>query len=289
MADFFGYCQSDGSIHQAPAATTAAYNGYIRYNRAGGITACPGTGDQEINSIGFYGYNNTTVAVHAKMLVYSSDGTAKLYTASPITIAGNDNTYAWREQTGLSGTNLTGGTSYRLAIMGDNDNVYYGRYGGPSGAEGNKSGQSYASPPTNISADSGTNDIYSYFRCGVIAAGGGAPTQDQIWPAINEQVLSGGIVGRRILHHGSSTPPPCRSRIIQQSLLSIRRRVLSQMSYVCNHNYRRGPQQHYICHPPTLRPLRIPDSLRILHQCTPNNGSQFALRFNGMDQGAWER
>lgn len=174
---YFGRCNSDGTIIETPTLERGLYANYTMANDPAQYSlTCTGSGNMEIKSLAFYGYNLGVSDGHVKMMVFSNDKSTRILLSGVITIATGQTTYAWREISGLSGTNLVGGTNYILAAISDSDDMRVGTTSGNVQSYGYDVGHSYASPPPDLDGlENSGNDLYPIFRCGVeqATAGGG--------------------------------------------------------------------------------------------------------------------
>lgn len=194
---YFGRCNSDGTLIQTPDLSRGLYANYAYANDPAQYNwACPGSGNMEIKSLAFYGYNKGAADHHVKMMVFSNDKSTQILLSGAITIATGQNTYAWREISGLSGINLVGGTNYIISAISDSDDMVFGADGaGAVRGYGYDGGHSYASPPPDLVGlvNSG-NYLWPIFRCGVeeVASGAGGPI-------MGGSILRGPIMGGMVL------------------------------------------------------------------------------------------
>lgn len=149
------------------------YNGYGYFNE-NDIYACPGSGSMEIKEAAAYVRNAGASAIHFRIAVYDAAHTTRLWYSDEITLAGGASSYAWVGVSGLSGTNLTGGTNYTIFVFGDSDDLLCGGNDGASGDAG-YSEDTYGVPPASVTLTDG-GDYKFLVRIGVDTAGGGAVT-----------------------------------------------------------------------------------------------------------------
>lgn len=167
--NYFGDCNADGSLISGTRIARGLYANYLYPNDGSNcVFTCPGSGSQEVKALGFYGRNNGAVSHNVKAAIFNNGGTSRVLLTDAFSVPGGGGD-AWREITGLSGTNLTGGVAYRLAFISDSDDMQFdGRVVSRSIGYGYDGSGSYSTPPADlVDFTLSTNDLHPCYRCGV--------------------------------------------------------------------------------------------------------------------------
>jgi len=169
---YFGYCDPDTG---APSGIVTCNTGQeIDWITAG--YACPGTGSQNVITLGVY--HESGSAVNVNLAIYAGT-TLIAYGTSKKTAVITQSWTSWSnaELTWVVGTTLTGGTTYKLVLASASNSSPGGTTGLASGTSKYQGGDYTDTPASPLPA--GTNYTHEIsIRCGVepAAGGGGADT-----------------------------------------------------------------------------------------------------------------
>lgn len=153
-------------------AGTSGFNGNAGYllwhDPAAFVYMCPGSGNQRIGSIEFYGGYTVDATKHVRVGVYSAAGALQCETG-PVLVNGVGP--AWWGVTTPGGTtpankNLTGGAQYYLGVLYEDSDTFTQR-DTDAGNAGNYAAQAYGAMPGTIPSIEGSETYRYCIRCGV--------------------------------------------------------------------------------------------------------------------------
>lgn len=172
MADYFGYCNADGTNKAVLHANGSGSS--TRHNDATTFT-CPGSGSKNVVELTFYCKKTAGSGGNIRMAVFSTD-LQTLYAQGSAQVAiTNESTYDWYGHIGAGNitqsATLTGGTNYVLAICRDNGNVIDGYYDTGAASAFHTSTDDFTETGFSAPLPTGTDSTANLaVRCGVEAA-----------------------------------------------------------------------------------------------------------------------
>lgn len=182
---YFGHCNSDGTLKtgETPASLGTGWTGVTARNAPAAYAfTCPGTGTQDVISLGHYVKYSTGTADHIRMAIYDTAGTTLIGQGSAeITV--DNAAVAWREHTAFTNgagdaitPQLAGGTAYMILVTYDGGVTEPWGWTDWGALYGNRISADYtAGFPASLGAGV-ANDYLQTMRCGVEPpAAGGSP------------------------------------------------------------------------------------------------------------------
>lgn len=179
VVTYFGYCNSDGTLTGGAPSTDnpGASQGWWNDTQ---VFTCPGTGNQDVQSMEIQCFSNGSATARVNIAVYSLNGLTRLaYGTADIGAAFTPTTFAWQGYTSpaqiTQSAALVGGTTYKLyaqSVIGT-DNITLGYYSGAANATGYHTSATTGAPSAIPSKDANYSLQYPLIRIGVQPTGGG--------------------------------------------------------------------------------------------------------------------